>query len=122
MFYTVSQADTYTWHWMQRRLTEGRVGVDCGAGHRWESFLLPDQARAWMKQSGFAEIRVTPFHALATLIWDERFTSITAGLLRFPWLLRTLLNVAELVDLPLTSRGLGNGFYVEGRKVARPDQ
>jgi ubiquinone/menaquinone biosynthesis C-methylase UbiE len=116
MFYAVSQRDAYTWHWTQRRLTGDRVGADCGAGHRWERFLQPDQARTWMEGAGFAKVRVTPFHALTTLILDERLGSLFTGLVRFPWLPRILLGVADLADLPLTSRGFGNGFYVEGRK------
>ncbi len=116
LFYAVSQRDTYTWHWTQRRLTDGRLGVDCGAGHRWENFLPPDQARLWMAEAGFARVRATPFHALVTLILDERFMSFFEDMVRFPWLLRTVLEVAELADLPLTSRGFCNGFYLEGRK------
>jgi ubiquinone/menaquinone biosynthesis C-methylase UbiE len=118
LFYAVSQRDAYTWHWTQRRLTDDRIGVDNWAGHRWENFLQPDQARLWMVQVGFDRIRITPFHALITLILDERFTPFFEGMLKFPWLSEIVLSLAELADLPLTSRGFGNGFYLEGRKAA----
>ncbi len=116
LFYAVSQRDAYTWHWAQRRLTGERIGVDCGAGHRWENFLQPDQAQGWMTEAGFVQVRVAPFHAMAALILDERFASLLAGLLRFPRLFSMILGVTELADLPLTSRGFGNGFYIQGRK------
>jgi len=116
LFYAVSQRDTYTWHWTQRRLTDNRIGVDNWAGHRWENFLQPDQARFWMTQAGFEQIKVTPFHALVTLILDERLP-LLGGLLHFPWLLKIILKLAELADLPLTLREFCNGFYIEGRKV-----
>lgn len=118
LFYAVSQRDTYTWHWMQRQLTDGRVGVDCGAGHRWENFLQPDRARLWMNEAGFTQVRLMPFHALATLILDERFAAFFVGLVKHQWLLRIILKITELADQPLTSRGFGNGFYLKGYKSA----
>jgi len=121
LFYAVSQRDTYTWHWAQRQLTDGQIGMDCWAGHRWENFLQPAQARSWMMQAGFDEVQIIPFHALAALILDERFTFI-AGIPRFPWLPKAILKVAELADRPLTSRGFCNGFYLIGQKAMKEGQ
>lgn len=115
LFYAVSQRDAYTWHWQQRRLTGERIGVDRAAGHRWENFLQPGQARRWMRDAGFEQMRVIPFHALVTLILDERFVSFFQSLLSFEPLLSLVLRLAEGADRPMTSRDFGNGFYVMAR-------
>jgi ubiquinone/menaquinone biosynthesis C-methylase UbiE len=114
LLYAVSQRDTYTWHWQQRRLTGGQLGVDRAAGHRWENFLQPEQARRWMHDAGFERVHVIPFHSLVTLILDERFVSFLQTLLPFKSLLGLVLRLAEGADRPLTSRGFGNGFYLVG--------
>jgi ubiquinone/menaquinone biosynthesis C-methylase UbiE len=114
LFYAVSQRDAYTWHWQQRRLTDNQLGVDRGAGHRRENFLQPTQARRWMESAGFERIDLLPFHALVTLILDERFVSFFQALLPFESLLGLVLRLAEGADRPLTSRGFGNGFYLIG--------
>ncbi len=116
LMYAVSQRDAYTWHWTQRQLTHNQVGVDFGAGHRWENFLQPEDARAWMRESGFDQVRITPFHALMTLLLDERLPMLFSALVNYPRLFRGFLKLAEWIDLPLTSRDFGNGFYLEGRK------
>lgn len=116
LFYAVSQRDDYTWHWMQRRLSGGTIGMDSGAGHRWENFLQPTQARRWMEEAGFSQVQMLPFHALATLILDERFVPFFAAHAGRPRLLRWILRLAEAADRPLTSRGFGNGFYLSGHK------
>jgi ubiquinone/menaquinone biosynthesis C-methylase UbiE len=115
LFYAVSQRDAHTWHWQQRRLTGGQLGVDRAAGHRWENFLQPEHARAWMWDAGFEQVRVIPFHGLVTLILDERFLSFFQTLLPFQPLLSLVMRLAEGADRPLTSRGFGNGFYLLGR-------
>ena len=115
VFYAVSQRDAYTWHWQQRRLTDDQLGVDRAAGHRWENFLQPRQARRWMVHAGFVRVQVIPFHALVTLVLDERLFDFFSALLPFQPLLGLGLRLAEGADRPLTSRGFGNGFYLLGR-------
>ena len=115
LFYAVSRRDDYTWHWEQRRLSGGVLGVDDGAGHRRENFIRPQQARRWAAEAGM-QVRLVPFHGLATLALDERFVALFGGLLRLPGAPETLLRLAEWADRPLTARGFGNGFYVVVRR------
>lgn len=118
LFYVISAANDYTWHWACREATDGRVGVDDGGGHVRELFLDPDTTAAWLREAGFDAVEAVPFHAFFTLLIDERLQQVSQFFVRSPRLLRTFFALARAADGPWAAAGLGNGFYLVGTKGA----
>lgn len=116
ILYAISTADTYTWHWTQRRVSKGFAGVDDGGGHRRELFLDPGVTADWVRKMDFEEVEVVPFHAFFTLLADERLTVLLPLLSRSAFFFTSLFHLCRIADTPFTDCGRGNGFYLLGRR------
>jgi 2-polyprenyl-3-methyl-5-hydroxy-6-metoxy-1,4-benzoquinol methylase len=116
LFYAISAADDYTWHWALRAASGDRYGRDDGGGHVRELFLRPDETAGWLRDAGFRRVRITPFHAFFTLMLDERLQCTCQDFSRNRHLFRALFALACAADRPWTGAGLGSGFYLTGTK------
>jgi len=118
LFYAISDADEFTWHWTQRAVSGDRFGTDDAAGHVRELFLDPDETVGWLRDAGFHRIGVTPFHAFFTLLIDERLQRVWQVFPHSRYLFRALFALARAADGAWTGAGLGNGFYLTGTKLS----
>jgi len=116
LFYVISAADEQTWHWTQRAASGERYGTDDGGGHVRELFLDQDETAGWLRDAGFLQVKVTPFHAFFTLMIDERLPHGWQYLSRSRLWFRALFALARAADGSWTGAGLGNGFYLSGTK------
>ena len=131
LIYAVSRRDYFTWHWFQRLLTFGKLGVDREGGHFRENFVRPGAVKEFLKNRGIVKYKIGYFHSFFTLIIDEFLFRIQkskapggtskaavrnkkAGLKIkvFLFLISCVLFTAELLETPWKLFGFSNGFFV----------
>jgi len=132
LLYIISRRDLFTWHWFLRLITFGKLGQDTEGGHFKEMFADPYEIKKYAEKAGFNNIRTYYLHSFFTLMLDEVIFSIqkkSAG--KKPAgkktgipnsgnkvynVLKLLLIVLELMEIPWKIFGLSNGFFITAKK------
>lgn len=117
MFYAISKKDKYSWHWILRKLTSGKLGVDITGGHNRDNFLVPLKVIHALKSNNLKLEAIIYFHSLYTLIIDECFPERILLISHRLRLMHFILYTSELADRILSTRGYSNGFYVIAKKI-----
>ncbi len=144
LFYAISRRDALTWHWTLRRLTGGRLGRDEEAGHRHDQFLDPGETKRLLAGLGAADLKLGFLHSFFGLAVDEAVVraalkraaggpklgahapggagthpaaaSVPRSKLLAYRFLGLLEPFVEGLEVPWRVLGLGNGFFIRGRK------
>ncbi len=138
LIYAISTRDFLTWHWILRKFTFGKFGVDSEGGHIRENFVDPEWTKNFLSSLEIQNIKVKYFHSFFTLIIDEILFNILKirkikqiktqekkDLKKYRinlkrkiayWLLSIALICAEILELPWKIFQLSNGFFIYGEK------
>ena len=98
LIYAVSKKDKYTLHWIERKISFNRWGVDTVGGHNWENFLYADDVVKEMEYNGLEVEKVIYFHSLFTLVYDENIPKLFSVLKKIikclKWITHHVLNIS----------------------------
>jgi 2-polyprenyl-3-methyl-5-hydroxy-6-metoxy-1,4-benzoquinol methylase len=83
LIYVINKKDKFTWHWVLRKLTFNRLGVDKDGGHDWNYFLYSKDLKKNMEENGLRVEKIVFFHSFFTLIFDETIPQIFKKIWRF---------------------------------------
>lgn len=73
LIYPISKNDKYTWHWVLRKISFGKFGVDRGrwGDHERERFVYPVDMLKMCEGNNIKIQRLIYFHSFFTLAFDE---------------------------------------------------
>jgi SAM-dependent methyltransferase len=143
LLYVISSREKYTWHWVLRKISANRWGVDEGrfGDHRKENFLSPEDIFEFATANNASVGKIVYFHSFFTIAFDEmyrflvssyRSSKIAKSRLVFSnsrkdkkmqdisfslkiWSLfvKTMVWPLDFLDRMWYQKGYSNGFFIE---------